>query len=111
MLKYVAVPFKGFLLILLFSNTCDRSLLVVQLRTAFVHFAAFKIIFPRFPQILKNLGKPEPQIPGNLAKVERLRFSQIRGILAQLFPKFLRIWENLGCSGFPKNPGIWEGRV
>ena len=61
-------------------HACDRGLLVVQLRTAFVHFAAFKIIFPRFPQIPGNLGKPEPlrfsQIPGNLG----LRFSQIPAI-------------------------------
>ena len=38
----------------------DHGLLVVQIRTAFVHFAVFKIIFPRFPQIPGNLGKPEP---------------------------------------------------
>ena len=87
MLKYVAVPFKGFLLILLFSNTCDRSLLVVQLRTAFVHFAAFKIIFPRFPQIAGNLGK-----------VERLRFSQIPGNLAQLREAFVKNRSRASCQ-------------
>ena len=66
----------------------DRSLPVVQLHTAFVHFATFKIIFPRFPQIRGNLGKPEPQIPGNLGRTERLRLPQFVCIWHICFPGF-----------------------
>ena len=50
---------KGFPFMNIFFHTHNRGLPVVQLRTAFVHFTTFKIIFPQFPQIPKNSRKPE----------------------------------------------------
>ena len=68
----------------------DRGPLVVQLRTAFVHFAAFKIIFrgfPKFPGMSgsgflnsRQFGRTVYQIPGNLGLLQ--------------FSKFPDIWEN-----------------
>ena len=57
-LKSVGTRRKGLSLVNVLFHAHDRGLPVVQLRTAFVHFAAFKIIFPRFPQIPGALGKP-----------------------------------------------------
>ena len=47
---------KGLPLVNVLFHTCDRSLLVVQLRTAFVHFAAFKSSFPGPPNF-REFGK------------------------------------------------------
>ena len=71
------------------TPSCERSL--SQLRAAFVHFAAVKIIFP---------GAPNSQEFGKSGA------APVFLNLVQLFPKFLRIWEHRGCSGFPKYRGI-----
>ena len=58
-LKSLDTHRKGLPFVNVLFYACDRGLLIVYLRTAFVHFAAFNIIFPRFFLNSWEFGKTE----------------------------------------------------